>query len=974
MFNLSKKVHTAGRSIRPTFLALCAVSALLLSFPGLCQGEVVRKSNLVRNGSFNKRGAKPPYSTQEKVEKRRKDGWKCPDVAEWPLWWGVYGNKPGTVEFPRTNGVLADGYARLGGEGVYLTGYHGHPLENCNYVYTIWARGKGRLRFHVLSYGRTKTGKTRRLTKKGEAATGKSVPVDSKAWVRYRHLLVKSPALWSVMPWVGVEDGVLDIDDVDIVPSTPALDLIVAAESALYGSGALIEDLDVVQADEVFAGKVKSYKEAVAAFKQAKTTIGKDLGTSLEQEMSTLAPYVLTGNLSAVQAVHYNDMIVLTRVLNTLAGKEPTKPTTVQAQSAVAINAVAYKPGERAARPKTVTITDIRSNKVRYDENETATTKVTVVNRDDAKHAGNLIAVMRLDLDTEREIGRTDFAIAPGQTKGWSLSYSVGPETYGRGIEVRFVDQAGTVADSWREFYAVAAEWFRVQQHTYGGQMKNYKVDPWVTYFNQKHYFASEPTAFGVRLTDVEKYISPQVGYHINIPTRSAQMAHSKKRGINNTFYQINAFCGQMGYEEVRQHPEYVLYDANGQFAVDPVYGGHPNPLEIASPIEIGEDRKVEKPYLDRMITPWQHVCANLAREEVVVYEANCVKEYAGELGFDGVYFDGNLGILKGCGYDGKPNVPADRAEDYARLNARNHRIWSEILKKDNPNFGTWYNWHYPTEAQLLWAESKGRKTYYGSGYKGDVSDESIRAAAGWKNVMFLNEQQIHSFTRGPLAYPEKLLDALADNRDYIVQRYGANHIIGYFFLPIPRDDPGLSKWAWPTVNYMGAQFIAAQVHFATGFMPSWRPTLQFMTRYSRFIWAPDVKVVPEAEKFVRVSAAEEVLWKPLVYRLKTREDDLLIMHLVCTPPTKKWDFNWVDEPVPLEGVEITVDLEKGKLQSALAMRPYYFEEEQQPVRTILEPRTSGEEVTVMVPPFRYHTMVVLRVAESGETAGTIQP
>ncbi len=324
------------RSMQRTFLALIAVSSLLLILPVLCQGEVVRKSNLVRNGSFSKRGANPPYSTQEKVEKRRKDGWKCPDVADWPQWWGVYG-KNGTVEFPRTGGVQADGYARLDGEGVYLTGYHGHPLEG-NYVYTIWARGKGKLRFHVISYGRTEKGKARQLTKKGEAAVGKSVPVDSKEWVCYRHLLIKTPPLWNLHPWVGVEAGVLDIDEVDVVPSTPALDLIVAAEEALYGSGALIEDTDIVGADDTFAEKLKLYREAMAAFRQVKDSLDKDLAESMEEEINRVAPYVLTKNISAVRAPYYNEMIALTQVLNKLAGKGGAAPAVILQKSSVNTN------------------------------------------------------------------------------------------------------------------------------------------------------------------------------------------------------------------------------------------------------------------------------------------------------------------------------------------------------------------------------------------------------------------------------------------------------------------------------------------------------------------------------------------------------------------------------------------------------------------------------------------------------------
>nr|MCU0980237.1 hypothetical protein [Pirellulaceae bacterium] len=162
----------------------------------------------VRNGGFGSRGPIPPYFTQENVDNYRKAGWKCPDAADWPQWWGTLFGPAGTVEFPRTGGVQSDGHARLAGNGVYLGGYHGLKLES-DQVYTVWARGTGKLHLHVISYGQDDAGKTVQLVKPGEAAEGLHVTVNSQKWVRYRHLLVKTPPLWNVHPWVGVEQGSL---------------------------------------------------------------------------------------------------------------------------------------------------------------------------------------------------------------------------------------------------------------------------------------------------------------------------------------------------------------------------------------------------------------------------------------------------------------------------------------------------------------------------------------------------------------------------------------------------------------------------------------------------------------------------------------------------------------------------------------------------------------------------------------------
>jgi len=700
-------------------LALSLATFLLLPL------SLVGESNLVRNGGFNRRGAAFTF-TQERLDKLRADGWICPDLKNWATWWGGYGRN-GSVKFPRTGGVNADGYARLSGKDAFLTGYHDHNLKDCNYIYTVWARGKGVLRLHIISYGRDEKGKTRQITKPREALVGRTFRVNSDRWVRYRHLLVKTPVVFNIHPWIRANEGTLDIDEVDIVPSTPALDLIVEEEERLYGTGALVENTDLAQADETFIKKRAEYESALKDFHSRSAGLDKELVESLKKEMAALNPYIFTKGLTVVQVPYYNEMIAMTRVLKRLAGKPLEEATPVKAKP---VNmAIDYKPGVRKARANTVTITEIKPNLILYEENAPASIKATIVSKAATAQKGTLIALMHLDLNTVREIKRESVTIAPGATKIWRFNYNVGPETYGRGIEVRFVDERGKIIDSWQEFYQVGKEWLRLQMHTSS------------RYNNMKHYFASEPTDFGVHSTDVEIYRSAQPGYRVSPEGRKRQITYYKQsRGLKYTFYQNNSFSGIMGYEEMRKHPEYVLYDENGQFAVDPVYGGYPNPMELASPIEIGPKRKAKKPYLDRMYTPWQHCPSNLARLEVVEYEAKCIKKYAKEHGFDGVFFDGSPRVMRGYGYDGKPNIPADKKQ-IAHLNALVAKTYQEILKEGDPYFGTWFNFSYHS---VLWRRSRGWiEGTLGAGVDVggvDVSDEWIRALAGWKNVSCLME------------------------------------------------------------------------------------------------------------------------------------------------------------------------------------------------------------------------------------------
>jgi len=208
------------------------------------------------------------------------------------------------------------------------------------------------------------------------------------------------------------------------------------------------------------------------------------------------------------------------------------------------------------------------------------------------------------------------------------------------------------------------------------------------------------------------------------------------------------------------------------------------------------------------------------------------------------------------------------------------------------------------------------------------------------------------------------LLRRLLRDRDCFVQKYGVNKTIGYIGPGVDLNEPGPSKWAWPTYNYFLSQVIATQSHLVSFFIPSYRPSFQFMTRYSRFIWAPDIKTlsVDEVKKTVNISTPEKLWWKRLVYKRKTDDGYDLIVHLVRIPPTEKVDISWTDEPLPLKEVEITADIGAARLRTAQACRPCYLGEAQQVVQKALKAKVEDGKVTVRVPSFRYYTMVVFRV------------
>ncbi len=927
--SVQRLAHATPEGLRPSS------TVLLLFLTGIELASAHAAE--VRNSSF--REARGTTNTPDVIAKLRKNGWKCPDAKDWPHSWGGQGADM-TVEFPKTGGRGNDAFCRLtGGVNGYVNGYWGGRFRKSQ-VLEFWTRGKGTLRVGLMAY---RLSDDRKTILPGGRMPPFDIKVNSKEWIRYRYLMRKPEYELTGHPLFQVPEGTVDFDDVDILDSDPAFDLIVEEENRLYGRNALVEDVERVKIDAAFENRRRDYDASVAAFDSIAGKLPAPVSKPMRKRIAELRPYVHTDSITSIRSTHYNDMIVLTRVLNRLAGKTVGDADALLASKLDPSGSKPYFPGRRDARPGTLTIIRVRSNKVRYVENETAKTTATIVNNSADRISGTLNARMILDLDTVREIASVrEFTIASGEERKWGFTYNVGPETYGRAIEVEFIDDAGRTIDKWQEYYAVAAEFFRVHQHSYQVATKYWPADPHIFYFNQSHYFAHEPTGLGVEPFDAEVYIAGQVGYRINVANRKAQMAHARRQGIANSFYVIGSFDSQMGYEQVRQHPEFILYDANGQPAHDPIYGGYPNPMELASPIEVGPKRKEMKikPYLDREITPWQHVNMNMASEDAVRWAIERMKVYAEDWGFDGVYWDGCLGVWSGYNHKGEKNVPSGKYEDYVALGARNHRLFNQILKRDNPSFGTWLNW-------------------VGSGVKDDPLDDNVRAATDARNVMLLDE---HSRFAG--SDYQKLLSDRLRSRDHYVQKYKANHIIGYASAGVDIQEPGPSKWGWPAWNHVLSQLIATQSHLASFFVPSQRPGFQFMTRYSRFIWAPDIKAVPpdEAQRLIAVESAEELWWKRLVYERRTKKGRDIIVHFVRIPPTSKVDFEWADEPRLLKGTTATIASTDARLIAVHACRPYHYEEPQQIVQTQLVATPADDKVTIEVPPFRYHTMLVIRL------------
>ena len=904
----------------------------------------------VRNGSLSRCNAKV-MSRYIKIDKLRENGWKCPDLENWPSWWFPVGKNVHFQHYKR-GGAAGDAYAEISGNKGFLYVYDGTKLKKTDYILSFWAKGKGILRVGYMAYGK-KSGKIIGVT----PPKASLIKVDSEEWIYFRTLMKTSSDLHNVHIFFQAFKGKVAFDNIEFKPATPLMEKMVEQAGYLYSRNGLISNVRVTDNSEQIKKVFSEYQQLIQEIKITKDKIPSTLYDEIMRKDEAIR---LRVNLEKkiVRTRYVNDMIMLIGVCRHLLKQPaPLIHINVKKTGPSKDNSSEFlAPGKRNIKTGEVKVSKIWLNKLRYDENENASAIINIKNSSSKTFTGKIIVSLCYGLNQSKIISNNSISIAPGKIQERRLDFKVGPETYGRGLKVTLYNETGKSADSWQEYFPVAKEWLRVQQSLYAGG------EPRLAYFNQSHRFALEPTDFGVNDTSTTTYLSGQVRYKVITRHKKDRYKYLDKMGIKGTIYQTSSFCGQMGYEEARKHPEFLMYDTNGQFAVDPVYGGYPNPMELDSPVDIGKTRKIKHKFLNRKLTSWQHVNVNLANQEAIKYGAEKVKEFSKKMAFNGVYFDGNLGVQKGYDYTGKLTVPSDKIEDYVKLNARNHKLWAKILKSEDPYFGLWYNWSLG--AMNYYVKQRGMKNYLGSGII--AGDEALKAAASGKNITFLSEWQTHMFLSGMASHPQKCLEMLLKNRDFITQRYGANTIVGYIFIPIK--DPkkgGLNKWAWTTVNYLSAQIIAAQTRLAGGFYPSFRPMTQFMARYCRFIWSPKLKVVKNPEKIIKIHCSKKIWWKNTVYKIKGNKYDYLVINLVAKPNMKKWDFDWLGVPKQIKNTKISLCDNFAQDSEIMALRPYDFDEPQQIVEKQLKPQTHNSSINFTVPSFRYYMMIVCKVKKA---------
>lgn len=934
---------------------------VLIAVSALIAGLAV--SAEVRNGDFSRFGGKPPV--QKTVDQWHSDGIKCPDMNEWPQYWGCIG-KNGTVEFPKdANG---NRFARISGKGILFTGYHGLPLKRDRIVLELDIRGTGTLSCGFLNYG--KDGNKTVFVSPADGIKAVFVKVDSKGWTRYRFPMDKPEAVLNVHPSFCAYEGTVDIDNVRIYSKESNDDVLALAdaENILRKNNSFrTGDAPEIAVDAEVGKIIDSFKKQDQALKDyaAKNPENK-LAEKLRKTADEIRPYLLTDGITKIRKDRLNQAAALCVAIEKITGSSAGLAPVAAAAAPQKKTAETAVPAAPVAGQPPFVISDLKPNKLLYVEKENGNVSLKITNNTGKACSATLETAIYTGINDKRTVRKEKIELKPGTT-AHRVSYNVGPESFGREIGLKLYDAGGKLLASASEYFQAHREYMRVMMH---GTSR---------YQNFFHFFAHEQSDFGVQMTDDKIYLSCQPLYRIVRSTYKARIRNYKTaRHAKISFYQNRGFGGKVGLEEVRKHPEFLLFAENGQPEIDPFYGGIPNPFEIAAPAELDPVRRKElldgRDFLDVRLSAWHHLMADFTNEDCLIYGTKSIRDYRKAMGIDVLYLDDTPSVMPGYTWEGKYNLAGLSRENIAKMNAKIARIWNSELRKDDPLAGTWCNGISPGSARWLrscgmWEKTMGLGVDMEKG--ADVSDEYIKEISSAPNSAFLAEvQAVFLENRDiPERYPENWRSALLERRDYLIQKYKANVVFGYISIPSNRDISKVpEEFSWPTVNYFQALTVATQHHHilygsAPG-IPAMQPFDQFMTRYSGLIWDKEVIAVPkaEAEKTVRIDSSKELDWKDFVYTRKYDDSEALIVHIVRPYPLKKWDLKWDVPATVLNDVKAEIAIPAGKTPVAVkAMRPYLPKEKKEIVEKELPFKFENGKVSFSVPDFSYYTMLAVK-------------
>ncbi len=609
-----------------------------------------------------------------------------------------------------------------------------------------------------------------------------------------------------------------------------------------------------------------------------------------------------------------------------------------------------------------VEIISIRPNKIVYPDGEAGKAAVLLTSALPAAQAVTLRATLIWDMEQSKSLPAVTVTVPAKGSASAEVAWPAPAARYGH--ELRVDACIGEkVVDTGRQFFGVHRDWMELV--VVANEYPNIALDEWpfYSYTTLNHWFAWAPADYAGNVPTTESWYAGQVRWKQTKQGIIDSVKTCQSAGVHCTFYNNSFTNGSVGVEWARRHPEWVVRERNGQ----PLLSGSPFAMALPPTDEkAGGEGFVQIDFSDRKSIEWG---AQNVLDSVTMF------------GWDGMFWDcSGCYVFPGFSWDGQA-TPHGQNPD--ALSARNFTLFHSLVRQKHPAFGVWINGAIEGYTEPFWSRF---------GNSGGLA--TMEAQLREPQTALLSEFRHHESPGTHFNNWARTRDAYLSQRDAITQRFGTPVVVGYTWPGYGYGETNqksfeAARYTWVASNHLMALYLASQMHPATNPNPPMWAGTQFMTRYSGFLWSRDLKALPDAKACFSVTATRPVWWEHYAYRRPTAAGEELLLHLVNVPETETVDILRQADPPAASGT-VTLTLPPGATLNgawALQMRGYVANANRGgeayraaagkhvagsivragPSQVRLTPKVEGGKVTVTVPPFRYHTLLVFRL-EGGAT------
>ncbi len=605
-------------------------------------------------------------------------------------------------------------------------------------------------------------------------------------------------------------------------------------------------------------------------------------------------------------------------------------------------------------------ISDVRPSKVLYiiGEDDPGKAAITLKNSGLSDIRGTLTVMEEWEIDDSREVWKSEVDLKAEEEKVIDITWDLGSHLYGHGLRASLTVN-GKVVSKKAEFFQTAKRenWFRMFMLNGGGLADRETRDnnPFVTYGNFGNHFGYALSDFAALAPEPKIYYSGQGSRLIVKQEMIETIRKSQELGGRHGSYVQSCGAAAAGYELARKHPEWFLRDTRGAFHT--VASNRPfSPIDLAYPP-------------DKQPAGWYLLAPDLGNPEVAEFGAKEIVRSIDMFNFDAVFFDSVVyGLLFYPHNQWFP--PSDsrsfwtwdgehyfRGKDPDATSADIQRRVREIIRKSHPKVVLWYNNADPTKAERR--------------------EQSLAALDDPKSGTLHENQGLQLIRQN---YPQHnwraYFEILVAHRD----KYMADpefpgledtiRAVGYMYNrtfhtagDLTEEEWIASRDTWTTARHVGALYISGTYHPCLTSSTAWRPTTQFMTRYSSFLWDEGIRLMDKPWEKIDVISNREVWWEETVYTKGNDSFHDTIIHLVNSPETENVDIKLTEDPPAVMQMEVEMKLSGDKEPVAVwALTPYDYDDEiREPEAIRITPEISGGRMLFKVPPFTYYTMLVIR-------------